>query len=149
MWPALMQREGTTFPVGLIGECYMNFGAVGVMVGLAVFGYWSGVMFAGIVNREGGYFGLISRVLGLASMMHYMRGDVYAGTVLLLIYLVPLSFGVRLFGLTGLRRRPARLQRARVRSDMAVQAARGLFESGLCQPRDIAKKSDRTLRLRD
>jgi hypothetical protein len=82
-------NEGTTLPPGLIGELYMNFGAVGVLFGLIVFGAAYGWIRRLQRQRDRDPVIVTVYALAVAMMAHYVRGELVSPTVLLLIFVLP------------------------------------------------------------
>jgi hypothetical protein len=98
-------REGTTLPPGFIGEMYMNFGTIGVAVGLLGFGAAFGWIRRVVKERGRDPVTVTLYALAVAMMAHYVRGEVVSPTVLLLIFGLP-TVVMLAVGLAG--QRPAR-----------------------------------------
>jgi oligosaccharide repeat unit polymerase len=107
-WPEKFLNEGASMPPGLVGEFYMNFGAIGVAAGMFLFG----VTYARLETRVREkptntvlvtFYGLI-----VAMMLHYLRGEFVSPTVTLLILGIPIWIAERyVFRPGGVRRMPA------------------------------------------
>ena len=98
-------REGTTLPPGFIGEMYMNFGTIGVAVGLLGFGAAFGWIRRVVKARGRDPVTVTLYALAVAMMAHYVRGEAVSPTVLLLIFGLP-TMVMLAVGLAG--QRPAR-----------------------------------------
>jgi O-antigen polysaccharide polymerase Wzy len=98
-------REGTTLPPGLIGEMYMNFGVIGVFLGLLGFGAAFGWIRRVLKRRGRDPVVVTLYAFAVAMMAHYVRGELVSPTVLLLIFVLPMLV---LLGLVGGGQRPAR-----------------------------------------
>ena len=82
-------REGTTLPPGLIGEMYMNFGTIGVVLGLLCFGAGFGLIRRAVKRRGSDPATVVLYTISVAMLAHYIRGELVSPTVLLLIFVLP------------------------------------------------------------
>lgn len=95
-WPDRWLKEGTTLPPGILGELYMNFGVAGVTVGslLGAMGlerlYWLARACPESALKITGY----SAVVG--SLLHAVRGDIAAPTLLVALILVPVLIAAKI-----------------------------------------------------
>lgn len=94
MWPDRWLVGGTTMPPGLVGEFYMNFGPVGVSVGMAVFGSLFGGLHRRVSLRPTPTT-IVAYSLAVAMLVHYLRGEAVSPTVLLLLLLLPSLVALR------------------------------------------------------
>jgi oligosaccharide repeat unit polymerase len=86
-FPGLYDSGGTTIPPGLLGEWYMNFGQVGVVLGMLAFGVLYGWL-AARWRRLRDDASLLAYALMVGLLPHYVRGEMVSATVaFLLIYL--------------------------------------------------------------
>jgi len=94
-WPDLWLEQGTTIPPGLIGEVYMNFGVLGIFP--CMFGFGRIFSWAQRRLREGNSDARHWTLNALLSAMllHYIRGEFVAPTVLLTMLGVPIAWGMR------------------------------------------------------
>ncbi len=94
IWPLRWSELGTTMPPGLVGEFYMNFQTIGVVVGMmtvgAMYGASKGSATSGKLSRIGTHAILVG-LLG-----HYLRGETAGPTVLLGLLLIPFLIAMRL-----------------------------------------------------
>jgi oligosaccharide repeat unit polymerase len=89
LWPASWLDTGTTIPPSLMGEMYMNFGILGILVGMTLFGSLYGCAYSYL--KRGGkniVFAVLYAAL-VSVMIHYIRGELSAPTILLLFMTVP------------------------------------------------------------
>ena len=94
-WPERWLDEGTTWPPGLIGEMYMNFGAAGVFLGMALFGWLNARALASARRNPRHLPSVTLCALLLAMMPHYLRGEFVAPTTLLAMLAIPALFAWR------------------------------------------------------
>ncbi len=90
LWPYRWVGEGTSMPPSLIGELYLNFGPWGMGIGMLLFGYLYGVAYRFMRARAHDPFAALWYGVLLGLMLHYVRGEFTAATVLLLLALTPL-----------------------------------------------------------
>jgi oligosaccharide repeat unit polymerase len=83
LWPQRWLLEGTTVPTSLMGEMYMNFGTAGVVLGMIAFGALYKFVYVRARNRHPR--AVLAFSILLANMIHYIRADFPAATVLFLI----------------------------------------------------------------
>jgi len=87
LWPKRWLDDGTTLPTSLMGEMYLNFGTIGVVLGMIAFGALYKFMYVRARNRYPP--AVLGCSLLLANMTHYVRGDFPAATVLFLMVGLP------------------------------------------------------------
>jgi oligosaccharide repeat unit polymerase len=90
LWPESWLNVGTTLPPSLMGEMYMNFGAPGVGIGMAVFGAFYGCAYACLKRNARNPVVAILYAAFVALMIHYIRGEFSAPTILLLCLALPI-----------------------------------------------------------
>lgn len=90
LWPNSWLVGGTTIPPGLLGEAYMNFGTAGVFCIMALAGWLYGYLYLPVRSGDGSMDEYISYAVFAALIIHYVRGESYGPTVLLLIILLPM-----------------------------------------------------------
>jgi oligosaccharide repeat unit polymerase len=89
-WPERWLEQGTTLPPGILGEFYMNFGIAGVFAGAVSLGWLferAFLAFAGEKSARAEY--LIYYAILVAMLLHYIRGEFTAPTLLLLSIILP------------------------------------------------------------
>lgn len=89
-WPNMWLLQGTTMPPGVFGEFYMNFGAVGIVVGGIMLGCVWGRLYGAITTHVQSDRALGNYALAIASMLHLFRGEL--SSVLLLLASIWLPF---------------------------------------------------------
>lgn len=89
LWPEKINVEGTSMPPGFMGELYMNFGTAGIALGMALFGWLYGAVYRWMLSNPRSQEAVLLYGLCAAMMVHYIRGDSYGPSVLLLILLLP------------------------------------------------------------
>jgi hypothetical protein len=90
LWPHRWIGEGTSMPPSLMGEMYLNFGPIFVAIGMCAFGYGYGIAYRWMRDRLDQPFAVLCYGVLLGLMLHYIRGEFVAATVLLLVALTPL-----------------------------------------------------------
>ena len=111
-FPGLYEGSGTTIPPGIIGEMYMNFGSVGVVVGMFLFGTLYGRVAARLRQRQDDE-SLLAYALLVALLPLYIRGESVSVTVTFLLIFVPAVAIIRFskskaaFEESGMQRPPA------------------------------------------
>ena len=106
LWPKKWLVEGITIPPSLMGEMYLNFGTAGVFAGMIAFGALYKLMHVRAESRRPSAV-LINSIM-LATMVHYIRADFPAATVLVVMIGLPSYLALRW---TGKRRvRPPGIQ---------------------------------------
>ncbi len=97
-WPDMWLEHGTTIPPGLFGEWYMNFGCVGVFVGAVLLSFVFERYYADVGLREKvDAASLLYYSVLVATLLHYVRGEISAPTLLLLSIVAPIWLASRLF----------------------------------------------------
>lgn len=89
-WPERWLQNGTTMPPGLVGEMYLNFGGLGVLVGMFMFGFIHGRVRRRF-RRDPTLLNAIWFALIFALIPHYVRGDSFGPTIMLLSIAVPIT----------------------------------------------------------
>jgi len=89
LWPQSWLQTGTTLPPSLMGEMYMNFGAPGVGIGMVLFGALYGRAYASVKRNRENPFVTIPYAAIVAVMVHYIRGEFSAPTILFLFLALP------------------------------------------------------------
>jgi hypothetical protein len=87
-FPGLYEGSGTTIPPGIIGEMYMNFGSLGVAVGMFLFGTLYGSVAARWRKRQDDE-SLLAYALLVALLPLYIRGESVSVTVTFLLIFFP------------------------------------------------------------
>jgi oligosaccharide repeat unit polymerase len=98
-WPEMWLEHGTTMPPGLMGECYLNFGVVGVLLGSILLSFvferfHSRVVGSGKAPAEA----LLYYAALVGTLLHYVRGEFSAPTLLLLSIVVPIWLARKIRG---------------------------------------------------
>jgi hypothetical protein len=83
-WPDQWALNGTTMPPGYIGEWFMNFGWVGIVIGALVAGHCYGSSMRRLVKNPSCDLTLGRHSMFIAVLLHFFRGEI-ASVVLLLI----------------------------------------------------------------
>ncbi len=89
-WPERWLENGTTMPPGLIGEMYLNFGGLGVLGGMFAFGFIHGRVRRRF-RRDPTLLNGIWFALMFALIPHYIRGDSFGPTIMLLSIALPIT----------------------------------------------------------
>jgi oligosaccharide repeat unit polymerase len=95
VWPERWLRSGTTMPPGLIGEFYMNFGVLGVAVGMAALGALLARGYRRALASRNAASPILHHALFLATVPHFLRGDSYGPAILLATLALPLVAALR------------------------------------------------------
>jgi len=93
LWPEHWYQDGITIPPSLMGEMYLNFGAIGVLLGMIGFGALYKFAYSRARRQHSPAVLLYSFLL--ATMTHYIRGDFPDATVLFLIVSLPTYFAFK------------------------------------------------------
>ena len=93
-YPGLRELWGTTIPPGMIGEFFMNFGLIGVPVGMFLAGAGYAILRKRWLRRRN-TSSLIAYAFMLALLPHYVRGELVSPTILFLVIFIPASFLLR------------------------------------------------------
>jgi oligosaccharide repeat unit polymerase len=88
-WPQMWYDHGTTMPPGIIGELYMNFAWWGVFLGMVVFGGIYGVGRRRVEEQPWNPVRALYYSLFLALMLHYLRGESVAPSMLFCVLGIP------------------------------------------------------------
>lgn len=88
-WPDLL-NAGTSLPPGLIGELYMNFGAPGCFVGMAVLGYSIRRLSRNALGCARHPLQITRYCVLVALIPHYIRGEIGVPTVMYATFAFPL-----------------------------------------------------------
>lgn len=88
VFPDLYAR-GTSIPPSLVGEAYINFGGFGVFAVMAIFGAFYRTAYAYLRRAPTRPGVVLVYAIVLTLLIHYVRGESFAPTILLLIQLVP------------------------------------------------------------
>lgn len=94
-WPDQWNNFGTTLPAGVFGECYMNFGVPGVLVGAAVFGWAVGRIYGRHLRMPDDDLRMLDYAIALAALLHFFRGEFSAVVILILSITLPARLLVR------------------------------------------------------
>jgi hypothetical protein len=89
-WPELFLYDGTTLPPGLIGELYMNFGAPGCFVGMAVLGYSIRRVSRNALACARHPLQITRYCVLVGLIPHYIRGEIEVPTVIYATFAFPL-----------------------------------------------------------
>lgn len=97
-WPERWLEEGTTLPPGLLGEFYLNFGWLGVLFGAVALAFVYESFFRRIrtqdqVRAEH----LIYYVVLVGALLHFIRGEFSAPTLLVLSITAPVWLAGKLY----------------------------------------------------
>lgn len=82
--------DGTSIPTSMLGEFYMNFGVVGVMLGCAISGVLLRHLYERLLRRPRDPFVIASHALVMATIFPWLRGDTFGPTVFILSVLLPM-----------------------------------------------------------
>ena len=97
-WPDMWLERGTTIPPGMFGEWYMNFGCVGVFVGAVLLSFVFERYYSDVCLRERvDAASLLYYSVLVATLLHYVRGELTAPTLLLLSIVAPIWLARKLF----------------------------------------------------
>ena len=89
LWPQKWLLAGTTIPPTLMGEMYMNFGTLGVFIGMILFGALYRIVYARSLATACAPTPTILYALMLVGIIHYVRGAFPEVTAVLLIFILP------------------------------------------------------------
>jgi oligosaccharide repeat unit polymerase len=90
IWPdRFVFAVSSTLPPGLIGEMYMNFGPLFVLLGMLIFGTLFGYFYTIAQTRKTDPRYIILYGLLIAMLPQYIRGDFFTPTILFIIYALP------------------------------------------------------------
>lgn len=95
LWPNRWLDTGTTVPPSLMGEMYMNFGNLGVFLGMLIVGYLYKRIKVLVQEKTYNPYLVLIYCFTVAIIPHYVRGEFSAPTILLLTVCVPGLLGIR------------------------------------------------------
>lgn len=96
-WPDKWLDHGTTLPPGLMGEWFLNFGVAGVLFGGVVLGWLYESVYQSFIDpAKPPAQSLIYYAILVAMLLHYIRGEFTAPTLLLLSVVLPVWLVPRL-----------------------------------------------------
>jgi oligosaccharide repeat unit polymerase len=95
LWPQKWLLAGTTIPPTLMGEMYMNFGTLGVFIGMLLFGALYRIVYVRSVATTFAPTPTILYALMLAGIIHYVRGAFPEVTVVLLMFILPILLALQ------------------------------------------------------
>jgi hypothetical protein len=94
-WPNRWLLQGTTLPPGIVGEMFLNFGFLGVLLGNFIFGYVQSRIYFQSLSPPYSIKNTVLCALMTSLTFHYLRGEFVAPTTLLLILYLPVLAIVR------------------------------------------------------
>lgn len=89
LWPEAFYRNGTTLPPGLIGELYMNFSWVGIIIGIFLIGRFYGFLWKKLAYSKNDFFYSVTAVIFVSLMLHFFRGELSAPLLSGIFFIIP------------------------------------------------------------
>lgn len=86
-------KAGTSIPPSLMGEFYMNFSLIGVVIGMALFGVFWKTLY--IYRRRSSLASNLIYAVTLSFMFPWIRGESYGPVVQYLMLLIPLVVALK------------------------------------------------------
>lgn len=89
LWPEAFYRNGTTLPPGLVGELYMNFSWLGIIIGIFLIGRFYGFLWEKLANSKNDFFYSVTAVIFVSLMLHFFRGELSAPLLSGIFFIIP------------------------------------------------------------
>jgi oligosaccharide repeat unit polymerase len=89
VWPDPVQTNGSTLPPGLIGELYMNFSWIGILIGMILIGYFYGILWRKFTHCPTDFYFSGIAVIFTALLLHFFRGELSAPFLSGVFFILP------------------------------------------------------------
>jgi oligosaccharide repeat unit polymerase len=90
IWPDKYLTNGTTLPPGLIGEFFLNFSWIGIVLGMFFVGYFYGFVWKKFRDNRDDFVFSICAIIFTSLLIHFFRGELSAPLLSGIFFILPL-----------------------------------------------------------